>query len=198
VPTRLIRAELSRAQNFGGGEKEPLLVSPKKQRRSIRHAATLTIPDPEQSKAAVLNTLASADSRRSYQYAIERSIAWYCDTPRLAFERAVVMRYRSFPRESLPLGRWDQPSSVRNPTIWPTSLLAVRCLPKARCNESATEDRQISENTRPLRRLFAVRQRIQDEQNVIPTRSQSAVRQTHFLCVFMRPRHYPCRLKWLI
>src|SRR5258708_37002651 len=67
----------------------------KQQRKSVR-SATFTIPELEQSKAAVLNTLASAHSRRSYQYAIERFIAWYCGEPRLAFNRSIVMRYRSF------------------------------------------------------------------------------------------------------
>jgi len=58
-------------------------------------SATLTIPELEQSKAAVLNTLVSAHSRRSYAYAIERFTAWYCSEPRLTFNRAVVIRYRS-------------------------------------------------------------------------------------------------------
>jgi len=56
---------------------------------------TLTIPELEQSKAAVLNTLASVHSRRSYTFAIDRFIAWYCSEPRLTFNRAVVVRYRS-------------------------------------------------------------------------------------------------------
>jgi site-specific recombinase XerC len=55
----------------------------------------LTIPELEQSKAAVLNTLASVHSRRSYTFAIDRFIAWYCSEPRLTFNRAVVVRYRS-------------------------------------------------------------------------------------------------------
>ena len=50
----------------------------------------------------MLNTLASVHSRRSYEYAIERFIAWYCDEPRLGFNRPVVVRYRSF-LESLSL-----------------------------------------------------------------------------------------------
>jgi integrase len=58
-------------------------------------SATLTIPELEQSKAAVLNTLASVHSRRSYAYAIERFVAWYCSAPPLTFNRAVVVRYRS-------------------------------------------------------------------------------------------------------
>ena len=62
---------------------------------SISHA-TVTIPELEQAKTAVLNTLASEHSRRSYEYAIERFIAWYCSEPRLMFNRTVVMRYSSF------------------------------------------------------------------------------------------------------
>ena len=54
----------------------------------------LTIPELEQSKAAVLNTLASVHSRRSYEFAIDTFIAWYCSEPRLTFNRAVVVRYR--------------------------------------------------------------------------------------------------------
>src|SRR5271167_3900214 len=71
-------------------------MSKKQQRKCVCRSATLTIPELEQSKAAVLNALASAHSRRSYKYAIERFVAWYCDEPRLAFNRAVVVRYRSF------------------------------------------------------------------------------------------------------
>ena len=46
-------------------------------------SATATIPELQQSKTDVLNTLASKHSRRSYEYAIERFIAWYCRDPRL-------------------------------------------------------------------------------------------------------------------
>jgi integrase len=77
-------------------------MSKKQQQKCVSRSATLTIPELEQSKAAVLNTLASAHSQRSYKYAIERFIAWYCDEPRLAFNRSLVMRYRSF-LESLSL-----------------------------------------------------------------------------------------------
>jgi hypothetical protein len=43
----------------------------------------------------MLNTLASVHSRRSYEFAIDTFIAWYCSEPRLTFNRAVVVRYRS-------------------------------------------------------------------------------------------------------
>jgi len=58
-------------------------MSKQQQRKSVSRAAALTIPELKQSKAAVLNTLASSHSRRMYEYAIERFIAWYCDEPRL-------------------------------------------------------------------------------------------------------------------
>ena len=54
----------------------------------------LRLPDLDQSKTAVLNSLTSPRSRRVYQYAIEQFTAWYCSEPRLAFNRIVVVRYR--------------------------------------------------------------------------------------------------------
>ena len=42
-------------------------MPPKKQPESVGRSATLTIPELEQSKTAVLNTLASEHSRRSYE-----------------------------------------------------------------------------------------------------------------------------------
>jgi hypothetical protein len=50
----------------------------------------------EQSKNAVLNSLASASSQESYGHAIEEFVGWYCSEPRLAFNRTVVLRYRFF------------------------------------------------------------------------------------------------------
>jgi integrase len=56
----------------------------------------LRLPDLEQSKDAVLNSLAAASSQESYGYAIDELIGWYCSEPRLAFNRTVVLRYRFF------------------------------------------------------------------------------------------------------
>ena len=50
----------------------------------------LTIPELEQSRAAVLNTLASAQSPRSHQYAIERFIEWYFGILTLAESSAQI------------------------------------------------------------------------------------------------------------
>src|SRR5712672_697741 len=62
----------------------------KKSRPNIK----LGIPDLEHSKAAVLRSLGSPDSRRGYQHAIDKFVAWYCSEPRLAFNKTVVLRYR--------------------------------------------------------------------------------------------------------
>jgi hypothetical protein len=52
------------------------------------------LPDLEHAKAAVLNSLTSADARRGYRHAIDEFVDWYCSEPRLAFNRIVVLRYR--------------------------------------------------------------------------------------------------------
>ena len=56
----------------------------------------LRLPDLEQSKTAVLNSLPAASSQESYGHAIDEFIGWYCSEPRLAFNRTVVLRYRFF------------------------------------------------------------------------------------------------------
>jgi integrase len=56
----------------------------------------LRIPDLEQSKAAVINSLPALTSQVSYRHAIDEFISWYCSEPRLAFNRTVVLRYRFF------------------------------------------------------------------------------------------------------
>jgi site-specific recombinase XerD len=53
------------------------------------------LPDLEHAKAAVLNSLNSADAKRGYRHAIDEFVDWYCSEPRLAFNRIVVLRYRS-------------------------------------------------------------------------------------------------------
>jgi len=54
----------------------------------------LKLPDLEQSKPAVLNSLTSRSSQRSYDHAIREFIDWYCSESRLAFNKTVVTRYR--------------------------------------------------------------------------------------------------------
>src|SRR6202171_6020464 len=54
----------------------------------------LALPDLEQAKSAVLNSLSSVSGQRSYDHAIDEFVRWYCSEPRLAFNRTVVLRYR--------------------------------------------------------------------------------------------------------
>ena len=62
--------------------------------KKSRPKTKLGIPDLEYSKAAVLRSLGSPDSRRGYQHAIDEFVAWYCSEPRLAFNKTVALRYR--------------------------------------------------------------------------------------------------------
>jgi hypothetical protein len=71
----------------------------------------LKLLDLEQSKSAVLNSLTSPSSQRSYDHAIREFIDWYCSEPRLAFNKTVVTRYRISLEIDLPEARFG-PMSV--------------------------------------------------------------------------------------
>ncbi len=65
-----------------------------KSRKKRPPKGVLALPDLEQAKAAVLNSLTSSSGQRTYDHAIREFVAWYCSEPRLAFNRTVVLRYR--------------------------------------------------------------------------------------------------------
>src|SRR5258706_5855716 len=66
-----------------------------KKTRHRKHAKTVwRLADLEHAKSAVLNSLASPESRRSYEFAIQNFVEWDCSEPRLALNRIVVTRYR--------------------------------------------------------------------------------------------------------
>jgi len=56
----------------------------------------LRLPDLEFAKTAVLNSLTSSDAQRGYRHAIDEFVDWYCSEPRLAFNRIVLLRYRTY------------------------------------------------------------------------------------------------------
>ena len=64
-------------------------------RRRSSTKSVLRLPDMEHAKAAVLSSLNSVDAKRGYRHAIDEFVDWYCSEPRLAFNRIVVLRYRS-------------------------------------------------------------------------------------------------------
>ena len=66
----------------------------KPKNRKKAHTDRPTLPELDQTKKSVLNSLTSLQSRRSYQHAMDEFIDWYCSEPRLAFNKTVVTRYR--------------------------------------------------------------------------------------------------------
>ena len=85
-------------------------VMPKTKRKRAPRTV-LRLPDLEQSKSAVLNSLASQSSQRSYDHAIREFTDWYCSEPRLAFNKTVVTR-SDLPRAG-PLRVVDHQPSAR-------------------------------------------------------------------------------------
>ncbi len=63
---------------------------------SKRPKTKLGVPDLDHSKAAVLDSLRSPESKRGYRHAIDEFISWYCSEPRLSFSKVVVTRFRIF------------------------------------------------------------------------------------------------------
>src|SRR5580692_1027747 len=64
-------------------------------RRTGRARRVLRLLDLEHARTGVLNSLSSPESQRGYRHAIDEFVDWYCSEPRLAFNRIVVLRYRS-------------------------------------------------------------------------------------------------------
>src|ERR1700756_4944509 len=77
------------ATAIGGRFNGKSKMKPKRGPKSV-----LKLPDLEQSKSAVLNSLTSPSSQRSYDHAIREFIEWYCSEPGRAFNKTVVTRYR--------------------------------------------------------------------------------------------------------
>ena len=83
---------------------------PRSRKKEKSPKPVLALPDLEQAKSAVLNTLTSKSGQRTYDHAITEFVGWYCSEPRLAFNRTVVLRYRisleqkHAPSESAPRG----------------------------------------------------------------------------------------------
>jgi len=56
------------------------MLKPRGKKRPSKRV--LALPDLEQSKAAVLNSLTSKSSQRTYDGAITNFVEWYCSEPR--------------------------------------------------------------------------------------------------------------------
>lgn len=67
----------------------------KRNKQNSRPRRVLRLLDLEHARTAVLNSLSSPESQRGYRHAIDEFVDWYCSEPRRAFNRIVVLRYRS-------------------------------------------------------------------------------------------------------
>ena len=78
-----------------------------------------TLPELDQTKRSVLNSLTSLQSRRSYQHAMDEFIEWYCSEPRLALNRGIVLGY---PAATEAKSSRPQPLMSGSPLFvgWPT------------------------------------------------------------------------------
>src|ERR1039458_6971431 len=85
----------SRHHNKGDGRRSPSLMS-KSRKKKKSPKRVLALPDLEQAKSAVLNTLTSVSGQRTYDHAINDFVECYCSEPRVAFNRSVVLRYRIY------------------------------------------------------------------------------------------------------
>lgn len=72
---------------------------PKHRRKRRPPKRSLALPDLEQTKSAVPNSLISKSRQRTYDHAINEFVDWYCSEPRLAFNRTVLLRYRIHPEQ---------------------------------------------------------------------------------------------------
>ncbi len=80
---------------IGGTEATGHEAEAKFEKKTQEYQSILRLPDLEHAKAWVLNSLNSADAKRGYRHAIDEFVDWYCSEPRLAFNKIVVLRYRS-------------------------------------------------------------------------------------------------------
>ena len=62
-------------------------------KKTAKPKTKLGLPDLDHSKAAVLESLRSPESKRGYRHAIDEFIQWYCSEPRLSFNKVVVTRF---------------------------------------------------------------------------------------------------------
>ncbi len=66
----------------------------KRKTRPICRKIALRLPDLDHAKLSVFNSLSSPNSRCNYKFAMKQFISWYCSEPRLALNRAVLLRFR--------------------------------------------------------------------------------------------------------
>ena len=90
--------------------------------RQTRLKSKFSLPDLEHAKVAVIASLPSFESQRSYRHSIDEFVARYCSAPRLSFNKAVVLRYRLYLE--------DRHLAVRNINIRLAAVVGWRMKPR--------------------------------------------------------------------
>src|SRR5436309_353349 len=78
-------------------------------KRGDHQRRSLALPDLEQTKSAVLNSLTSKSGQRTYDHAINEFVDWYCSEPRLAFNRTGCSSIPNPLGTTAPRSNNDQP-----------------------------------------------------------------------------------------
>jgi hypothetical protein len=132
--------------------------NPSSKGRRSSTKSVLRYPHLEHAKAAVLNSLNSADAKRGYCHAIDEFVDWYCSEPRLAFNRIVVLRYRSHleSRQLAPGTINLRLGAVRRLAYEAFRLrssqqrFSCRCSSRQRCEETGHSSRKpVNDGARP-------------------------------------------------
>ena len=89
-----------------------------------------TLTELDQTKESVLNSLASLQSRLSYQHAMDEFIEWYYSEPRLALNRGIVLRYR-LQLEAKKLAAATINVRLAAFVAWPTKQPTRACLARS-------------------------------------------------------------------
>jgi integrase len=82
------------ASSLCGRGGPPTIGKKNSSRRRRTPKTVLRLPELDQAKSAVLNSLSSAEAQRGYRHAIDEFVEWYCSERRLSFNKAVVLGYR--------------------------------------------------------------------------------------------------------
>ena len=115
-------------------------------RRRSSTKSVLRLPDLEQAKAAVLNSLNSADAKRGYCHAIDQFVDWHCSEPAFGVQQDRGLALPLSSRSSPTRPRHHQSASWRRAPARTRSgrlrssqqRFGCRCSSRQRCEETTS------------------------------------------------------------
>ena len=146
-----------------------------KTRKKRTPKRVLALPDLEQAKSAVLNTLTSVSGQRTYDHALNDFVEWYCSEPRLApvFRQGTPLR----PRVSMrPLRKARVALRISEGPLRPDS--GGMPLGRALAPRSRTVRRRGKNACHPRDRAFHAERYFSEDGNASPVSAHSTTR--HF------------------